>query len=166
VSFELNSNILSRAMFKWWHLYIRVWWFFAKEIIAKGLSLCLSLLFKVCHCVWTLNFEFVQELSQSLKVWMCNCLSNFEGLCHNPSLGLATKARACKGAGQEWAWESHFMLPKVQENVRGWTSHNPKWVPTLGLGVPMDSQIFRRWLQGSKFIGLKSSLYYWKSFGT
>jgi hypothetical protein len=32
---------------------------------------------------------------------------------HNPSLRLSTKARACEGAGQEQAQESHFMLPGV-----------------------------------------------------
>jgi hypothetical protein len=44
--------------------------------------------------------------------------------------------------------------------------HTPKWAPTLGIGVPMDSQIFKGRLQGSKFIGLRSSLYHWKVFGT
>ncbi len=39
-------------------------------------------------------------------------------MCRNPNLGLATKARACKGASQEWAWESHFMLSGVHESVR------------------------------------------------
>ncbi len=34
-------------------------------------------------------------------------------VCRNLSLGLATKARACKVAGQEWAQESHFMIPGV-----------------------------------------------------
>jgi len=41
--------------------------------------------------------------------------------------------------------------------------HIPKWTPTLGVGVPMDFQIFRGQLQGSKFIGLKSFIYHWKS---
>jgi len=31
----------------------------------------------------------------------------------NPSLGLATKTRACEGAGQERAQESHLMLLRV-----------------------------------------------------
>jgi hypothetical protein len=38
--------------------------------------------------------------------------------CHNPSLGLATKARACKVAGQEEARESLFMFSGVQKCVR------------------------------------------------
>jgi hypothetical protein len=38
--------------------------------------------------------------------------------CHNPSLGLATKARAYKVVGQEQARESHFMFSGVQKCVR------------------------------------------------
>jgi hypothetical protein len=41
-----------------------------------------------------------------------------------PSFGLATKARACKGESQEWAQESHFMLLGVQESAREWTPHS------------------------------------------
>ncbi len=44
--------------------------------------------------------------------------------------------------------------------------HTPKGTPTLGVGVSMDSQMFREWLQGSKPNGLKSSLYYWKTIET
>jgi len=40
-------------------------------------------------------------------------------LCHNPSLRLATKARACKVAGQEGS-------PGVKESVREWTLALPK----------------------------------------
>jgi len=39
-------------------------------------------------------------------------------------------------------------------------SHTPKWTPTLGVRVPMDSRIFREGFEGSKLIGLKISLYY------
>jgi hypothetical protein len=38
--------------------------------------------------------------------------------CHNPSFGLATKARVYKGAGQNRAQESHFMLLGMQKNVK------------------------------------------------
>jgi hypothetical protein len=36
----------------------------------------------------------------------------------------------------------------------------------LGVGVPMDFQIFKAQLQGSKPIALKSSLYHWKAIET
>jgi hypothetical protein len=38
--------------------------------------------------------------------------------CRNPSFKLTTKAKVCKGAGQDKAWESHFMLPGMQKSVR------------------------------------------------
>jgi len=76
-----------------------------------------------------------------------------------PRQGL-TKVRAeCEGQ------ESHFMLLGMWESVREWTPHTPKWTPTLGIGVLMDFGIFKEQLQGSKPIGLKSSLYHWKPFG-
>jgi hypothetical protein len=43
--------------------------------------------------------------------------------------------------------------------------HTPKWASTLGVGIPMDSWIFKKWLQGSKPIRLKSSLFHWKALG-
>jgi hypothetical protein len=51
------------------------------------------------------------------------------GECRNPSLRLATKARACKGVGQKWARESHFMLPRVQDSVKEWTPTFPSELP-------------------------------------
>jgi hypothetical protein len=44
--------------------------------------------------------------------------------------------------------------------------HTLKWTPMLGVGVPMDSWMFREWLQGSKPNGSKSSLYHWKNIET
>jgi hypothetical protein len=40
--------------------------------------------------------------------------------------------------------------------------HAPKWALIFGVGFPMDSWIFREQFQGTKPIGLKSSLYHWK----
>jgi hypothetical protein len=44
--------------------------------------------------------------------------------------------------------------------------HTPKWATTLGVGVPMDFQIFKEQFQGSKFIGLKSFFIPFEIFGT
>jgi hypothetical protein len=44
--------------------------------------------------------------------------------------------------------------------------HTPKWTPILGIGIPMESQIFKEVFQESKLIGLKSSLYHWKVLET
>ncbi len=54
-------------------------------------------------------------------------------------------------------------------NVReceGMNTHTPKWAPNLGVGVPMDSWIFKERLQRSKPIELKCYLYHWKALGT
>jgi hypothetical protein len=44
--------------------------------------------------------------------------------------------------------------------------HTFKWAPTLGVGILMDSQVFKEALKGIKLIGLKRSLYHWKALGT
>jgi len=43
--------------------------------------------------------------------------------------------------------------------------HTPKWAPTLGVGLSIGSRIFKKWLYGSKLIGLKRSTYHWKALG-
>jgi hypothetical protein len=84
------------------------------------------------------------------------------------TLGLGLRPR--QGFARVWAKgkarESHFMLLGVQKSVREWTFPLPSELPFLGIKVPMDSRIFIKRLQGSKFIGLNSSLYNWKALGT
>jgi hypothetical protein len=87
-------------------------------------------------------------------------------LCHNPSLGLTTKARACKGASQEVSMGVTSHAPESVGKCEGMNLHTPKWAPTLGVGVSMDSQIFKERLQGSKPMGLRSSLNHWEDLGT
>ncbi len=48
----------------------------------------------------------------------------------------------------------------------GMNLHTPKAIRTLGVGVLVDSRIFRKQLQGPKLIGLRRSLYHWKALGT
>jgi hypothetical protein len=87
---------------------------------------------------------------------------------HEPkaSLGLATKARACKGASQEWSPGVTFHAPRNVGVCEGMNSHTPTWALTLGVKILMDFQIFKRQLQGSKPIGSNSSLYHWKALDT
>jgi hypothetical protein len=61
-------------------------------------------------------------MSTSNETW---CLHS----CRNLNVGLPTKARAYKGAGQDWAQESCFMLPRVQKNVKEWTFTLPSELP-------------------------------------
>jgi len=75
-----------------------------------------------------LTTKFVPKLVQNVQVGIAHFYSfdassklfssnNSSSTCllvkpyRNPSLGLMTKAKACKGASQKEAWESHFMLP-------------------------------------------------------
>jgi hypothetical protein len=53
----------------------------------------------------TLKSIYVYAFKKTSELCTILMLSNEHACnaCHNPSFGLATKARACKGAGQEWA---------------------------------------------------------------
>jgi hypothetical protein len=93
-------------------------------------------------------------------------ISNKHIDCRNPSLGLMTKARACESAGQEWSMGVTFHAFGRVGKCEGMNPHIPKWIPTLGIKVPMDFQIFRRQLKGSKLIGWKNSLYHWRALET
>jgi hypothetical protein len=52
--------------------------------------------------------------------------------------------------------ESHLH----SQECEGMNPHTPKWTPTFGIGIPMESQIFFEELQGPKFIGSMSFLYH------
>jgi hypothetical protein len=83
-----------------------------------------------------LNVQFAIVLLQHYITYLQQHISY-----RHPSLGLATKARACKNVGQEEAWESRA---KKRE---GMNPHTPKGTPTLGAGVSVDSQVFKEQLQ-------------------
>jgi hypothetical protein len=73
---------------------------------------------------------------------------------------LALGLRPRQGLAKVWAenetWESHFMFWEYE----GMNPHTSKWTPTLGIRVPMNSQIFKEQFQGSKLIILKKKLYH------
>ncbi len=76
--------------------------------------------------------------------------------CCNLSLGLVAKARGCKVAGQEGSTGVMPHAPGSARECERIGLHTPKGTPTLGVGVPVDSQMFRERLQGSKPNGFKS----------
>jgi len=57
------------------------------------------------------NFVLLSSLPQNCAATKND--NDVQVTCRNPSLGLMTKTRACKVAGQEEAWESHLMFPGV-----------------------------------------------------
>jgi hypothetical protein len=77
----------------------------------------------------------------------------FITICHNPSLRLMTKVRACEVAGQEWAQKSHFMIPRVQKSVREWTLPLPNGFLNFQRAI---TAIKSHWIE-MFFISLKSS---------
>jgi hypothetical protein len=86
--------------------------------------------------------------------------------CRNPSLRIETKAKGLQGWRPRGKPGSHISCSRECRRVWRNELHTPKWAPTLEVEVMMNSPIFKEWLQGSKPIELKRSLYYWKTFGT
>jgi hypothetical protein len=61
-----------------------------------------------------------------------------------------TKARACKGESQKGSpWIASHAPGSVGE-CEGMNPHTPKWAPTLGVEVPMDSKSSERNCRGQK----------------
>jgi hypothetical protein len=66
-----------------------------------------------------------------------------DGKCCNLSFGFVTKTKVCKVASQKG---SPRVMPHVLESVgkcEGMNPHTPKGNSTLGVGSPVDSQIFK-----------------------
>jgi hypothetical protein len=83
-------------------------------------------------CSSSLNFCMAQVPKELCK-WV-------DEKCRNPSLGLATKARACQGVGQKRG-------PGVWESVR-MNTHTPKWTSIIGSwslgGLPKLQRVIAR----------------------
>jgi len=80
--------------------------------------------------------------------------------CHNPSLGLATKAKGLQGCGPRESSGVTSHTPGSVRKCEGVNPHTPKATPTLGDGVVVDFQNFREQFEGSKLNGLWHFLYH------
>jgi hypothetical protein len=114
-----------------------------------------------------------RTLSWKMSTWSMNNIKCFK-CCHHHflghnyqdlNLGFVTKAKA-QGANWEWSPGVTLHVPRSVGECEGMNPHTPKWAPTLGTRVSMDSRIFKEWLQGSKFIELKKNLYRRKTLET
>jgi len=76
-------------------------------------------------------------------VWQLTTTIACHYMCCNPSLGLTTKARGCKVAGQKGSPGIMPHAPRNAKECEGIGLHTPKGTPTLGVGVPVDFQMFR-----------------------
>jgi len=83
-------------------------------------------------------------------------------ICFDPSLGLMTKVRACKGVGRKGSLEIILHTVESVRKCEGMRLHTPKWAFTFGVRILMDFWIFIDVFHRSKFIGSKRSLYHWK----
>jgi len=63
--------------------------------------------------------------------------------CRNLSLGFTTKARGCKVAGQERSPGGRPHAPKNARERERIDPHISKGTPTLGVGVLVNSPMFR-----------------------
>jgi hypothetical protein len=131
---------------------MKVWWVFA---------LITNVLFSFFSNVFFSSLHFLDQ-------WLG--FPQFQhGLvffCYKPSLGLTTKARVCNSVSQKgspWVTSHAF---RSAGGCEGMNPHTPKRAPTLGVGVPMDSWIFKKQWKGSNPIGLRHFLYHWKSLRT
>jgi hypothetical protein len=100
------------------------------------------------QCAWNVSIPMVAS----------NSIHNICHICHNLSLGLATKARACKVVGQEGSPGVMLHAPRSARECEGIDPHTPKGIPSLGVRVLVDSQMFKERLQESKPNGLRISL--------
>ncbi len=55
---------------------------------------------------------------------------------------------------------SHIHTLGSVGECEGMSPHIPKWTPILGIGIVMDSQIFKENFEEPKLIRLKTSLYH------
>jgi hypothetical protein len=142
------------------------------------LSIWCSCLFPSPPLLWTQkmlkHFTFVfHEVSPHLPCVVINEIhiipTFYNGFClydlhiwvdlSHPSLGFMIKARGCKVVGPR-------RKPGSARECEGIDPHTPKGTPSLGVGVPVDSWMFKERFQRSKPNGLMSSLYHWKCIET
>jgi len=71
-----------------------------------------------------------------------------------------TKARGCKDAGQKGSPRGRPHAPESAKECEGIDLHTPKGTPTLGIGVSVDSRMFKEQLKGSNPNGLRIFLYH------
>jgi hypothetical protein len=115
---------------------------------------------------------WIQTRILLLKIWIQNQVPIFIYVwnwnwytCHDLNLGFVTKARARKGTNWEWNLGVTYTLLGLWENVK-------EWAHTLQVDFHFGSWSLNgllnlhKTIEGSKFIRLITSLYYWKYFKT
>jgi hypothetical protein len=70
-----------------------------------------------------MSYTHIIRIHKLCNIHMCITLYSS---CHNPSFGLATKARACKGASQEGILRVTSHAPGSVGECEGMNPHTPK----------------------------------------
>jgi hypothetical protein len=77
--------------------------------------------------LYYINQKYLNNLENIMNIVNHVCfLHPMNMLCHNLNLGLATKARACKVAGQERSLGVIFHAPRSAKECEGMNPHTPK----------------------------------------
>jgi mRNA deadenylase 3'-5' endonuclease subunit Ccr4 len=79
------------------------------------------------------------QLKTLMIIILNNTNQSWAWFCCNPSLGLATKARACKCVSQEGSPGGTFYALGSAKECEGMNPHIPKGTLTLWVRVPVDS---------------------------
>jgi hypothetical protein len=68
------------------------------------------------------------DLSKQNLIFCANMyiFPQFHPCCYNPSLGLVTKAKACKVVGREGSPKGTFHAPERAKECEGMNPHTPK----------------------------------------
>jgi hypothetical protein len=82
------------------------------------------------------------------------------GNSRNPNFGFATKAKGLQGCRPRGSLGVTSHTPRSVGKCEGVNPHTFKATPTLGDGVPVDSQNFREQFQGLKLNGLWRFIYH------
>jgi hypothetical protein len=86
---------------------------------------------------------------RSMVAWQAHFLYLLLKIVTTLTLGLRPTqglARVYKGVGQEGSSEVTSHALESVGKCEGMNPHTPKWTPTLRIGIPMDSSIFREQL--------------------
>jgi hypothetical protein len=144
----------NKALFAGFIYFLFISYFQPFHVLNK---LCLSIFFLKTHIVcpcFKLSCSMVNGfMLKCVFVRMClHSYAHWEFLshdnCHNLSLGLMTKAKAYKGASQEWSMGGTFHVPKNVGECERMNPTFPSEFPFWGW-ISMDFRIFKEQLQGS-----------------
>jgi hypothetical protein len=116
------------------------------------LAITNDLEFHILQTIWAtrLIFKAWKAMASINVYWVVSHVAK----CRNPSLGLTTKVKGLQGCGPKGSPRVTSHTPGSVRKCEGVKPHTPKATPTLGDGVPMESQNFREQFQGSKLNGL------------